>query len=117
MWESPCGGDRDEIDHIIVSKSFCLTDVAVVPRFYTGSDLRLLRGRFSFTWREQKAEKLRERNPGTIINWDHFATLAGFCEDSAMGTRYMTGSLNTFTTARGRPKISNPQETPVSRNS
>ncbi|KAK6737422.1 hypothetical protein RB195_019865 [Necator americanus] len=83
-WESPGGGYRNEIDHIIVNKRFCLTDVAVVPKFYTGSDHRLLRGRFSFTRRAEKAAKFRERNPRTTINWDLFATLALFWEDSAM---------------------------------
>ncbi|KAK6766173.1 hypothetical protein RB195_025836 [Necator americanus] len=83
-WESPGGGYRNEIDHIIVNKRFCLTDVGVVPKFYTGSDHRLLRGRFSFTRRAEKAAKFRERNPRTTINWDLFATLAGFWEDSAM---------------------------------
>ncbi|KAK6740992.1 hypothetical protein RB195_009067 [Necator americanus] len=83
-WESPGGGYRNEIDHIIVNKIFCLTDVAVVPKFYTGSDHRLLRGRFPFTRREEKAAKFRERNPRTITNWDLFATLAGFWEDSAI---------------------------------
>ncbi|KAK6744931.1 hypothetical protein RB195_011569 [Necator americanus] len=83
-WESPGGGYRNEIDHIIVNKRFCLTDVAVVPKFYTGSDHRLLRGRFSFTRRAEKAAKFRGRNPRTIINWDLFATLAGFWEDSAI---------------------------------
>ncbi|KAK6763091.1 hypothetical protein RB195_023701 [Necator americanus] len=83
-WESPGGGYRNEIDHIIVNKRFCLTDVGVVPKFYTGSDHRLLRGRFSFTRRAEKAAKFRERNPRTIINWDLFAMLAGFWEDSAV---------------------------------
>ncbi|KAK6740717.1 hypothetical protein RB195_008892 [Necator americanus] len=32
----------------------------------------------------EKAAKFRERNPRTTINWDLFATLAGFWEDSAM---------------------------------
>ncbi|ETN81568.1 hypothetical protein NECAME_08424 [Necator americanus] len=32
----------------------------------------------------EKAAKFRGRNPRTIINWDLFATLAGFWEDSAM---------------------------------
>ncbi|KAK6765030.1 hypothetical protein RB195_025098 [Necator americanus] len=73
-----------KIDRIIVSKRFCLTDAAVVLKFFTGSDHRLLRGRFSFTRREEKAAKFRERNPRTTINWDFFATLAGFWEDSAM---------------------------------
>ncbi|KAK6763475.1 hypothetical protein RB195_023974 [Necator americanus] len=83
-WESPGGGYRNEIDHIIVNKGFCLTDVAVVLKFNTGSDHRLLRGRFSFTRRAEKATKFRGRNPRTIINWDLFATLAGFWEGSAM---------------------------------
>ncbi|KAK6761969.1 hypothetical protein RB195_022896 [Necator americanus] len=84
MCESSSGGYRNEIDHIIVNKRFSLTDVAVVPKFYTGSDHRLLRGRFSFARRAEKVAKFRERNPRTIINWDLFATLAGFWEDSAM---------------------------------
>ncbi|KAK6764910.1 hypothetical protein RB195_025012 [Necator americanus] len=82
-WESPGGGYRSEIDHIIVNKRFCLTDVAVVPKFYTGSDHRLLRGKFSFTRRAEKAAKFRGGNPRTVINWDLFATSAGFWEDSA----------------------------------
>ncbi|KAK6744062.1 hypothetical protein RB195_011017 [Necator americanus] len=81
-WESPGGGYRNKIDHIIVNKRFCLTDVAAVPKFYAGSDHRLLRERFSFTRRAEKAAKFRERNPRTIINWDLFATLASFCTPS-----------------------------------
>ncbi|VDM59911.1 unnamed protein product [Angiostrongylus costaricensis] len=34
-WESPNGEYHNEIDHIIVNRRFCLTDVAVVPKFYT----------------------------------------------------------------------------------
>ncbi|ETN69091.1 hypothetical protein NECAME_15524, partial [Necator americanus] len=83
-WESPGGGYRNEIDHIIVNKRFYLTDVAVVPKFNTRSNHRLLRGRFSFTRRAEKAAKFRERNPRTITIWDLFATLFGFWEDSAM---------------------------------
>ncbi|KAK6765924.1 hypothetical protein RB195_025689 [Necator americanus] len=83
-WESPGGVHCNEINHIIFNKRFCPTDVDVVPKFYTGSDHRLLRGRFSFTRRAEKAAKFRERNPRTTINWDLFATLAGFWEDSAM---------------------------------
>ncbi|KAK6756791.1 hypothetical protein RB195_014924 [Necator americanus] len=64
-WESADGEYRNEIDHIIVNKRFCLTDVGVVPKFYTGSDHPLLRGRFSFTRRAEKAAKFREREiPG-----------------------------------------------------
>ncbi|KAK6732039.1 hypothetical protein RB195_016424 [Necator americanus] len=64
--------------------TFCLTDVALVSKFYTGSDHRLLRGRFSLTRREEKPAKFREPDRRAIINWDLFATLAGFWEDSAM---------------------------------
>ncbi|KAK6762949.1 hypothetical protein RB195_023600 [Necator americanus] len=77
-WESSGGGYRNEIDHIIVNKRFCLTNVAVVPKFNTESDHRLLRGRISFTRRAEKAAKLRGRNPRTIISWDLFATVTGF---------------------------------------
>ncbi|KAK6740197.1 hypothetical protein RB195_008580 [Necator americanus] len=64
--------------------TFCLTDFAVVPKYYTGSDHRLLRGGFSFTRRAEKAATFIGRKPRTIINWDLFATLAGFWEDFAM---------------------------------
>ncbi|KAK6740766.1 hypothetical protein RB195_008925 [Necator americanus] len=33
---------------------------------------------------QERADKFRERNPRTIINWDLLATIAGFWEDSAM---------------------------------
>ncbi|XGW33658.1 hypothetical protein V3C99_017794 [Haemonchus contortus] len=41
-WESPGGQFHNETDHIIVNRKFCLTVVAVVPKFYSGSDYRLL---------------------------------------------------------------------------
>ncbi|KAK6765149.1 hypothetical protein RB195_025187 [Necator americanus] len=82
--ESPDGGYHNEIDHIIVSKWFCLTDVVVVPKIYAGSDHRLLRERFSFTRKEEKVVKFREQNLRATINWDLFATLADFWEDSVM---------------------------------
>uniref|UniRef100_A0A7I4Y071 Reverse transcriptase domain-containing protein n=1 Tax=Haemonchus contortus TaxID=6289 RepID=A0A7I4Y071_HAECO len=47
-WESPGGQFHNEIDHINFNRRFCLTDVAVVPKFYTGSDHRLPRARFCF---------------------------------------------------------------------
>ncbi|EYC36870.1 hypothetical protein Y032_0849g2676 [Ancylostoma ceylanicum] len=47
-WESLGGEYHNEIDHIIVNRRYCLTDVGVVPKFYTGSDHRLLRARFFF---------------------------------------------------------------------
>ncbi|XGW08041.1 hypothetical protein V3C99_010845, partial [Haemonchus contortus] len=75
-WESPGGQFHNEIDHIIFNRRFCLTDVAVVPKFYTGSDHRLLRARFCFSVRGERAMKFRKRSPKTSINWDHFASLA-----------------------------------------
>ncbi|KAK6766508.1 hypothetical protein RB195_026045 [Necator americanus] len=36
-WESPGGGYRNEIDHIIVNKRFCLTDVAALAGFWEDS--------------------------------------------------------------------------------
>ncbi|VDM55762.1 unnamed protein product [Angiostrongylus costaricensis] len=45
-WESPNGKYQNEIDHIIVNRKFCLTDVAVVLNFFTGTDHRVLRERF-----------------------------------------------------------------------
>ncbi|KAK6761835.1 hypothetical protein RB195_022791 [Necator americanus] len=57
MWESLGGGYRNEIDHIIASKRFCPTDIAVVPKFHI------------------------ERNPTTIINSNLFATLVGSWQD------------------------------------
>ncbi|KAK6751542.1 hypothetical protein RB195_003130 [Necator americanus] len=60
--ESPHGGYHNEIDHIIVSKRFCLMNVAAVPKFYTGSNHRLLREVVSFTGRElQSGDKRRPR--------------------------------------------------------
>uniref|UniRef100_A0A7I4XXK0 Endo/exonuclease/phosphatase domain-containing protein n=1 Tax=Haemonchus contortus TaxID=6289 RepID=A0A7I4XXK0_HAECO len=43
-WESTGGQFHNEIDHIVFNRRFCLTDVAVVPKFYTGS-LELIRQR------------------------------------------------------------------------
>ncbi|XGW32199.1 hypothetical protein V3C99_010407 [Haemonchus contortus] len=83
-WESPGGQFHNEIDHIIFNRRFCLTDVAVVPKFYTGSDHRLLRARFCFSVRGERAMKFRKRSPKTSINWDHFASLASKWEDSVI---------------------------------
>ncbi|XGW07546.1 hypothetical protein V3C99_010591 [Haemonchus contortus] len=83
-WESPGGQFHNEIDHIIFNRRFCLTDVAVVPKFYTGSDHRLLRARFCFSVRGERAMKFRKRSPKTSINWDNFASLASKWEDSVI---------------------------------
>nr|CDJ84528.1 Endonuclease exonuclease phosphatase domain containing protein [Haemonchus contortus] len=81
-WESPGGQFHNEIDHIIVNRKFCLTDVAVVPKFYTGSDHRLLRARFRFSVRGERAAKFRKRSPKRVVDWDHFASFASLWEDS-----------------------------------
>ena len=52
----------NEIDHIIVNRRFCLTDVGVVPKFYTGADHRLLRARFFFSRKGEKAVKFKRRS-------------------------------------------------------
>uniref|UniRef100_A0A7I4YAI8 Reverse transcriptase domain-containing protein n=1 Tax=Haemonchus contortus TaxID=6289 RepID=A0A7I4YAI8_HAECO len=83
-WESPGGQFHNEIDHIIFNRRFCLTDVAVVPKFYTGSDHRLLRARFCFSVRGERAMKFRKRSPKTSINWGNFASLASKWEDSVI---------------------------------
>ncbi|KAK6763247.1 hypothetical protein RB195_023817 [Necator americanus] len=66
-WESPGGGYRNEIDHIIVNKRFCLTGVAVAPKFYTESDHRSLQGRFSFTRRKEKAASSESKIPELLL--------------------------------------------------
>ncbi|EYC14302.1 hypothetical protein Y032_0041g461 [Ancylostoma ceylanicum] len=83
-WGSSGGEYHNEIDHIIVYRRYCLTDVGVVPKFYTGSDHRLLRARFFFSRRGEKAAKYKKRSPKPTINWDLFTTLAGFWEDTVV---------------------------------
>ncbi|VDP04513.1 unnamed protein product [Heligmosomoides polygyrus] len=83
-WESPGGQFHNEIDHIIFNHKYCLTDVSVVPKFYTGSDPRLLRARFRFSCQEEKAAKCKERSSRTTINWDLYTSLAGLWEDTVM---------------------------------
>ncbi|ETN70452.1 hypothetical protein NECAME_14750 [Necator americanus] len=67
-WESFGGGHHTEIVCIIVSKRFCLTDVGVVPKFYTGLYQGPLRKRFSFTRKGEKAAKFTMQTPRTIID-------------------------------------------------
>ncbi|EYC31696.1 hypothetical protein Y032_0003g1188 [Ancylostoma ceylanicum] len=62
MWESPGGEYHNEIDYIIVNRRFSLTDVSVVPKFYTGSDHRLLCARFFLLRKGDKAAKYK-RSP------------------------------------------------------
>uniref|UniRef100_A0A7I4Z4L0 Reverse transcriptase domain-containing protein n=1 Tax=Haemonchus contortus TaxID=6289 RepID=A0A7I4Z4L0_HAECO len=81
--ELPGGQFHIEIDHIIFNRRFCLTDVAVVPKFYAGSDHRL-RARFCISVRGEKAMKFRKRSLKISINWDHFASLASEWKDSVI---------------------------------
>ncbi|VDP13183.1 unnamed protein product [Heligmosomoides polygyrus] len=83
-WESPGGQFHNEIDHIIFNRKYCLTDVSVFPKFYTGSDHRLLRARFRFSRQGEKALKFKKRSPRTTINWDLYTSLAGLWEDTVM---------------------------------
>ncbi|EYC42981.1 hypothetical protein Y032_0508g2707 [Ancylostoma ceylanicum] len=83
-WESPGGKYHNEIDHIIVNRRYCLTDVGAVPKCYTGSDHRLLRARSFFSLKGEKAAKYKKRSPEPTINWDLFTTLAGFWEDTVV---------------------------------
>ncbi|XGW03573.1 hypothetical protein V3C99_015058 [Haemonchus contortus] len=83
-WETPGGQFHYEIDHIILNRRFCLTDVAAVPKFYMGSDYSLHRPRFRFSVRRERTVNFRKRSPKTSINWDHFASLANKWEDSVI---------------------------------
>ncbi|KAE9412465.1 hypothetical protein Angca_007132, partial [Angiostrongylus cantonensis] len=83
-WESLNGEYHNEIDHIIVNRKFCQTDVAVVSKFYTGSDHCLVRARFYFSRKGEKATKFKNRSPRTTTNWDLFNSLVGCCEDAVV---------------------------------
>ncbi|VDO61355.1 unnamed protein product [Heligmosomoides polygyrus] len=83
-WKSLGGESHNEIDHIIFNWKYCLTDVSVVPKFYTGSDHRLLSARFRFSRQGEKAAKFKKRNPRTTINWDLYTYLANLWEDTVM---------------------------------
>ncbi|VDO36378.1 unnamed protein product, partial [Heligmosomoides polygyrus] len=61
-----------------------MTDVSVVPKFYTGSDQRLLRARFLFSREGEKGVKFKKRSPRTTINWDFYTSLAGLWKDAVM---------------------------------
>ncbi|ETN86983.1 hypothetical protein NECAME_16008 [Necator americanus] len=66
------------------------------------------------SYKEEEVEAfymdLENSTPKTIINWDLFATLAGFWEDSAMDNieRNTTGLLDTFTTVQRRLRVLKP---------
>ncbi|PIO66915.1 iron donor protein CyaY, partial [Teladorsagia circumcincta] len=61
LWlSSPISGPKR---YDLVDRRFCLTDVAVFPRFYAGSDHCLLRPRFHVSMRVERAAKFWERSP------------------------------------------------------
>uniref|UniRef100_A0A0K0D7X7 HA domain-containing protein n=1 Tax=Angiostrongylus cantonensis TaxID=6313 RepID=A0A0K0D7X7_ANGCA len=83
-WESPNGEYHNEIDHIIVNRKLCLTDVAVVSKFYTGSDHLLLRAKLYFSRKGEKAAKFKNRSPRTTTKWDLFSSLVGCWDDAVV---------------------------------
>ncbi|KAK6767002.1 hypothetical protein RB195_026334 [Necator americanus] len=72
-WELPDGGYHNETDPIILSKRFCLTNVAFVPVLY-----RLVQEGFSFTRRREKSAMFIKQTPRIIFYWDLIASLIGF---------------------------------------
>ncbi|VDP28066.1 unnamed protein product [Heligmosomoides polygyrus] len=82
--EIPGGQFHNEIDHIIFNRKYCLTDVSVVPKFYTGSDHRLFHARFRFSRQGEKTAKFKKRNPRTTINWDLYTSFAGLWEGAVI---------------------------------
>ncbi|VDM58626.1 unnamed protein product [Angiostrongylus costaricensis] len=82
-WESRNGEYHNAIGHITVNR-FCLTHVAVFPKFYTGSENRHVRARFYFWQKGEKAANFRNPSPKTTINWDLFDSSVGCCEDAVV---------------------------------
>ncbi|VDO22808.1 unnamed protein product [Haemonchus placei] len=95
-WESPGGQFHNEIDHIIFNRRFCLTDVAFVPKFYTGSDHRLFRARFRLSVRGDRAMKFRKRRPKTFINWDLKGRRAAVMDEAAEAGKSIRKAQRSF---------------------
>ncbi|VDP42377.1 unnamed protein product [Heligmosomoides polygyrus] len=81
LCESPGGQFHNKIDHIIFNRKHCLTDVSVVPKFYTGSNHRLPRARFRFS-RKTEGYEIQEEESRTTISWDPYTSLTGLWEDT-----------------------------------
>ncbi|XP_054999660.1 uncharacterized protein LOC129405964 [Sorex araneus] len=81
-WESPGGQFHNEIDHIIFNRIFCLTDVAVVPKFQTGPDHHLLCAKFYFTEQGERNAKFqfKKRTPRMTTHWELSGTIATMWE-------------------------------------
>ncbi|KAK6757524.1 hypothetical protein RB195_015377 [Necator americanus] len=60
-----------------------LTGVAVKPDFHMGSDHRLLRGKFSFTWRRERRE-VHKAISQENFSWILLALVVSFSEDTFM---------------------------------
>uniref|UniRef100_A0A7I4XT25 Endo/exonuclease/phosphatase domain-containing protein n=1 Tax=Haemonchus contortus TaxID=6289 RepID=A0A7I4XT25_HAECO len=106
-WESPGGQFHNEVDHAIVNRKFCLADVAVVQKFYTESDRRLLRARFRFSLERD----LRSSENGvprllsigtTSLHW----RVCGKIPSATTSMKNTTGSSNIFTIAPGELRVS-----------
>nr|CDJ89230.1 Endonuclease exonuclease phosphatase domain containing protein [Haemonchus contortus] len=95
----PGGQFHNEIDHIVANQKFCLTDVAVVPKFYTGSDRRLFRARFRFQCVERELRSSGNEVPRlwsigiTSLHW----RLCGKIPSATTSMKNMTGMSNIFT--------------------
>ncbi|KAK6735574.1 hypothetical protein RB195_018657 [Necator americanus] len=53
-WESPNGATREESDHILTNRCWCLLDISVVPSFCSGCDHRLLRAKIRLSHTMEK---------------------------------------------------------------
>src|SRR3977135_524833 len=58
-WKSPNGSVKNEIDFIMTNKEYTIEDVTVVSRVNTGSDHRLVRARFNFRTRIERAKLVK----------------------------------------------------------
>ena len=73
---SPNGAHLHELDHFLSNRR-CVTDVAVVPSFSTGSDHRLLRAKIHLSLTRAKLDLLRSRQPRRrLLNPSIASTLA-----------------------------------------
>ncbi|XGW29870.1 hypothetical protein V3C99_009149 [Haemonchus contortus] len=79
-WELPGGQFHNEIDHIIINRRSCLTDVAVVRSSTRGRTI-VSSALGSVSQCVERAMRFRKRSPKTSINWDYFASLASEWED------------------------------------
>ena len=60
-WKSPDGYVKNEIDFIMINKESTIEDLTVVSRVNTGSDHRLVRARFNFRTRIERAKLVKSQ--------------------------------------------------------